>query len=204
MSPGRGRRKLSEEEAVLWHRVGKTVTPLRDRPLSLPPVSQHEAEREFAAAMQEGKPRAPKKPAAAGDIKSPITHHPRPPAPKRQPKPEPVIDRPTTRKIAKGRIAIDASVDLHAMTQDQAHDRLYVFLADQRARGARHVLVVTGKGRSLGSEGVLKRMVPVWLSSPRFAELVSGYASASRHHGGEGAIYVRLRRLARADGSIRP
>jgi len=203
MSSGRGRRKLSEEEAVLWHRVGKTVTPLRDRPLSLPPVSQEEAEREFVAAMQQGKPRSPKK-AADSDIKSPVVHHPRPPAPKRQPKPEPVIDRPTTRKIAKGRISIDASVDLHAMTQDQAHDRLYFFLADQRARGARHVLVVTGKGRSLGSEGVLKRMVPVWLSSARFAELVSGYASASRHHGGEGAIYVRLRRLARADGSIRP
>lgn len=204
MSSGRGRRRLSDEEAVLWHRVGKTVTPLRDRPLSLPPMSQEEAEREFVAAMQEGKPKPRTKSVSDGDIKSPIVHHPRPPAPKRQPKPEPVIDRPTTKKIAKGRIAIDASVDLHAMTQDQAHDRLYVFLADQRARGARHVLVVTGKGRSLGSEGVLKRMVPVWLSSPRFSELVSGYASASRHHGGEGAIYVRLRRLARADGSIRP
>ena len=203
MSSGRGRRKLSEEEAVLWHRVGKTVTPLRDRPLSLPPVSQEEAEREFVTAMQQGKPKPPKT-AVGADIKSPIAHHPRPPAPKRQPKPEPLIDRPTTRKIAKGRISIDASVDLHAMTQDQAHDRLYFFLADQRARDARHVLVVTGKGRSLGSEGVLKRMVPVWLSSPRFAELVSGYASASRHHGGEGAIYVRLRRLARADGSMRP
>ena len=204
MSSGRRHRKLSEEDAVLWRRVGKTVTPLRDRPLSLPTISQEEAEREFAAAMQEGNPRPAKKAGVAGDIKSPIAHHPLPPAPKRKPQPEPVIDRPTTRKIAKGRIAIDARVDLHAMTQDQAHDRLYVFLADQRARGARHVLVVTGKGRSLGSEGVLKRMVPVWLSSPRFAELVSGYVSASRHHGGEGAIYVRLRRLARADGSFRP
>ena len=204
MSSGRRHRKLSEEDAVLWRRVGKTVTPLRDRPLSLPTISQEEAEREFAAAMQEGNPRPAKKAGVAGDIKSPIAHHPLPPAPKRKPQPEPVIDRPTTRKMAKGRIAIDARVDLHAMTQDQAHDRLYVFLADQRARGARHVLVVTGKGRSLGSEGVLKRMVPVWLSSPRFAELVSGYASASRHHGGEGAIYVRLRRLARADGSFRP
>lgn len=204
MSSKRGRRKLSEEEAILWHRVGRTVTPLRDRPLALNGIAQEAAEREFLEAMQEARPKTQAKPAADGDIRSPIAHHRQPPAPKQPPTPNPAIDRPTTRKIAKGRIAIDARIDLHAMTQDQAHDRLYTFLADQRSRGARHVLVVTGKGRSLGSEGVLKRMVPVWLAGPRFAGLVSGYASASRHHGGEGAIYIRLRRLARADGSIRP
>ena len=86
------------------------------------------------------------------------------------------------------------------MTQDIAHDRLYASLLDARAYGARHVLVVTGKGASLGSEGVLKRMVPVWLDNPRFSALVSGYASASRHHGGEGAIYIRLRKQATETG----
>ena len=203
MSTRRGRRNLTEDEAILWHRVGRTVTPLRDRSLSLPPLSPEEAEREFREAMQADKPKPKVNGDIDSDIRSPIGHARRPPPPKQPPRPEPVIDRPTTRKIAKGRIAIDSRIDLHAMTQHQAHDRLYAFLADQRSRGARHVLVVTGKGRSIGSEGVLKRMVPVWLESPRFAELVSGYASAGRQHGGEGAIYVRLRRLARADGSMR-
>ena len=193
------RHRLSEEETILWHRVGRTVTPLRDRPV-VSPSAPEDAAREFAAAMNTEKLKPAKAP--AGDIKSPVSHtHQPPPTPR--PSAEPRIDRPTTRKIAKGRIAIDARIDLHAMTQDQAHDRLYAFLADTRSQGCRHVLVVTGKGRSLGSEGILKRMVPVWLNSPRFSGLVSGYSSASRQHGGEGAIYIRLRKLARADGSLR-
>ena len=201
MSKKGHRRKLSEEETILWHRVRRTVTPLRDRAMVLP-AAVEDPEREFLDAMKGGKP-LKKNAAIATDIKSPVPHgHLPPPAPR--PRPEPHIDRPTTRKLAKGRIAIDARIDLHAMTQDVAYDRLYAFLADQRSRGARHVLVVTGKGRSLGSEGVLKRMVPVWLNSARFAGLVSGYSLASRQHGGEGAIYVRLRKLARPDGSVRP
>lgn len=196
------RRKLSDEETILWHRVGRTVTPLGDRPL-VPPVAVEDADREFREAMNGKRPAAKPETRETG-IRSPFAHDRAPPAPKPKPRVEPHIDRPTTRKLAKGRIAIDAKIDLHAMTQNLAYDRLYAFLADQRSRGARHVLVVTGKGRSLGSEGVLKRMVPVWLNSARFSGLVSGYSSASRHHGGEGAIYVRLRKLARSDGSVRP
>jgi len=195
------RRKLSEDETILWHRVGRTVTPLRDRSL-VPPAAIEDAEREFREAMNGKKP-ARDHPVQETDIRSPFAHDRAPPSPKPKPRVEPHIDRPTARKLSKGRIAIDATIDLHALTQDLAYDRLYTFLADQRSRGARHVLVVTGKGRSLGSEGVLKRMVPVWLNSARFAGLVSGYSSASRHHGGEGAIYVRLRKLARPDGSVR-
>lgn len=200
MSSKRNRRHLSEEEAVLWHRVGRTVTPLRDRPLAFPTLSPETAKRDFLDAMEEDRPKH-REQSTPADISAALRQPP-PPAPKRAP--DPAIDRPTTRKIAKGRISIDARIDLHAMTQDQAHDRLYAFLADARTSGLRHVLVVTGKGRSLGSEGVLKRMLPIWLAAPRFSALVSGYASASRQHGGEGALYIRLRRMARPDGSYRP
>ncbi|GAB4361441.1 MAG: Smr/MutS family protein [Oricola sp.] len=194
------RRRLSEEEVILWHRVGRTVTPLRERPVVPPAIG--DADRELRHAMENGAPAA-ERPGQDSDIRSPLVHRRVPPASKPKPRVEPHIDRPTARKLARGRIAIDARMDLHEMTQDVAYDRLYAFLADQRSRGARHVLVVTGKGRSPGSEGVLKRMVPVWLNSDRFARLVSGYSSASRRHGGEGAIYVRLRKLARSDGSVR-
>lgn len=201
MSTKRQRRGLSEEEKILWHRVGRTVTPLQGRIAALP-AGIEASEREFLEAMAAGEKPGPK---AAKTAPGPgFAEGAKPPSFRREPRPEPHIDRPTTKKLAKGRLSIDARIDLHAMTQDQAHDRLYVFLADARSRGARHVLVVTGKGRSLGSEGVLKRMVPIWLGSARFAGLVSGYASASRHHGGEGAIYIRLRRLARPDGSVEP
>ena len=98
----------------------------------------------------------------------------------------------------------DARIDLHGMTQDAAYRRLHRFLETARADGARMVLVITGKGGPAepGSHGtgrgVLRRAVPEWLRSPAYTPLVSGYHSAGPRHGGEGALYVRLR------GSTRP
>ena len=82
------------------------------------------------------------------------------------------------------------------MTQDEAHSQLHRFLIQARARDCRHVLVITGKGRSPASEGVLRRMLPIWLSREPFAALVSGVRPAARGHGGDGAFYVRLRKPA--------
>ncbi|WP_421855814.1 Smr/MutS family protein [Oricola sp.] len=200
MNSRKNKRLLSEEEEILWHQVKRTVTPLStNRPkldAVMPTITDPVPEKSGTTPKPAGKKKA--------GIAS-ASYDPRhQPPPVRQDPIRPAIDRTTTRKISKGRIAIDASIDLHEMTQAVAHDRLYTFLADCRSRGLRHVLVVTGKGRSLGSEGALKRMVPIWLNGGRFAELVSGFASAGRRHGGEGAIYVRLRKLAKADGSFRP
>lgn len=117
------------------------------------------------------------------------------------------IDRPTIRKIAKGRLEIQARIDLHGMRQREAHDLLYGFLADAWHRGLRFVLVITGKGTSLGSDGVLKQAVPQWFSTPLFRLYVSAYEDAVRHHGGQGALYVRLRKTPAeklAEGSLLP
>ncbi|MFP3787233.1 Smr/MutS family protein, partial [Burkholderia sp. SIMBA_024] len=80
------------------------------------------------------------------------------------------------------------------LTQGEAHGLLYGFLVSAHARGLRHVMVITGKGRSFGSEGILRQAVPHWFSTPLFRLLVSAYEDAARHHGGHGALYVRLRR----------
>ncbi len=98
-----------------------------------------------------------------------------------------------TRRVARGKEAIDARLDLHGLTQAQAHSALLRFLRNAHARDARLVLVITGKGR--GDEpGVLKRQVPQWLGLPEFRSLVVGFEDARIAHGGEGALYVRLRR----------
>ncbi|MEM1376958.1 MAG: Smr/MutS family protein [Pseudomonadota bacterium] len=104
------------------------------------------------------------------------------------------IERPTHRKLAKGRLPIDARLDLHNLTQDQAHQRLLSFLGEAMQRGHRHVLVITGKGMSQNSQGILKKMLPVWLATPPFTHMVSGLKHASRDHGGEGAWYIRLKK----------
>lgn len=98
-------------------------------------------------------------------------------------------------RVARGRAAIDGRLDLHGLTQGEAHAALLRFLRAAVSRGARLVLVITGKGaRGDGERGVLKRQVPQWLSLPEFRALIVGYEDAHVAHGGEGALYVRVRR----------
>jgi len=101
-------------------------------------------------------------------------------------------------RVARGRDQIDARIDLHGMTQLQAHAALLRFLSRAQRDDARIALIVTGKGssgRDAASErGVLKRQVPMWLALPEFRSLVVGFEDAHLGHGGEGALYVRLRR----------
>ena len=97
-------------------------------------------------------------------------------------------------KLSRGRSEIDARIDLHGMTQARAHRALSGFLQQAHHDGLTFVLVITGKGRSGGESGVLRRQVPEWLSLPEFRSLVVGFEEAGIGHGGEGALYVRIRR----------
>jgi DNA-nicking Smr family endonuclease len=102
--------------------------------------------------------------------------------------------------LARGRDAIDARIDLHGMTQTEAHHALASFLRRAQSDGARTVLVVTGKGAGKNgrddyvARGVLRRQVPLWLGLPEFRPLIVGFDEAHASHGGQGALYVRLRR----------
>lgn len=102
------------------------------------------------------------------------------------------LDRRTSQRLRRGRFTIDASFDLHGHDQSSAHRALLGFLTHARSHGARHVLVVTGRGGPEG--GVLRRAVPRWLDEPAFARHVVGHGEAGPRHGGAGALYVVLRR----------
>lgn len=97
-------------------------------------------------------------------------------------------------KLSRGRSEIEARLDLHGMTQIRAHRALTGFLHRAHHDGLTFVLVITGKGRSGGESGVLRRQVPEWLSLPEFRGFVVGFEEAHIGHGGEGALYVRIRR----------
>lgn len=98
-------------------------------------------------------------------------------------------------RVARGKEAIDGSLDLHGLTQSEAHAALLRFLRAATTRDARLVLVITGKGgRGEGERGVLRRHVPQWLSMPEFRAFIVGFEEAHIAHGGEGALYVRVRR----------
>jgi DNA-nicking Smr family endonuclease len=113
------------------------------------------------------------------------------------------LDGNTAEKLKRGKIPPGARIDLHGMTEAGAHDALLAFLNRAQKRGLRLVLVVTGignPGRAEDAEwmrvshGVLKTMVPRWLKEKKFAALIVGSGPAHRRHGGDGALYVYLRK----------
>jgi len=104
------------------------------------------------------------------------------------------LGRRLRKRVARGSQSIDGRLDLHGLTQAEAHDALARFLRAAQARGAGIVLVITGKGDAHGERGVLKRQVPMWLRLPELRGMIVGFEPAGIGHGGEGALYVRLRR----------
>jgi Uncharacterized protein conserved in bacteria len=105
------------------------------------------------------------------------------------------LDGATKRKLEKGEIAPAAKLDLHGLTEAAAHGTLLTFLAAAHRRGDRLVLIVTGKGEA--GHGVLKQMVPRWLDEAPMAKLIADKRWAHKRHGGEGALYVYLRKPGR-------
>lgn len=166
-------REPNESESDLWRRATGDVRPL-DRAGAPAPEADPE-------------PRAParRRPAA-------------PPQPPQRAAPElrhgdsPGVDRRTADNLRRGKLAIEARIDLHGMTQIEAHRALNAFIVGQQEAGRRCVLVVTGKGREGG--GVLRAAAPQWLNAPELRPRVLTFAYAQPRDGGEGALYILLRR----------
>jgi DNA-nicking Smr family endonuclease len=107
------------------------------------------------------------------------------------------IDRANAERLKRGKREIEARLDLHGMTQAEAHRALAGFIRSSRAAGRRCVLVITGRGSVKGADGgggVLKSAVPRWLDEPEFRPHLLAIATAQPRDGGSGALYVMLRR----------
>ena len=178
------RRLLSYDERVLWTMVTKSIDPMHG---ALPEVAAEDSQTPGPAKPSRAKGVSGAPPVAAPPVKRPPPLTP--------------LGRRARQRVARGRDAIDARFDLHGLTQAEAHAALTRFLRSASARGARLVLIITGKGRTGDSErGVLRRQVPHWLALPELREFVIGFEEAHLAHGGEGALYVRLRRQRGSGG----
>jgi DNA-nicking Smr family endonuclease len=162
-------------ERALWQRAMRGVKPLAPRPEPAPvPAPGKPAE----------KPAAPRQAAT--------------PTPAEAPLPPPGIDRfagydkANADRLRRGKHPVEARLDLHGMTQDEAHHALAAFIRSARVGGKRCVLVITGRGRLGG--GVLRAAVPRWLDEPEFRPHLLAIATAQPRDGGAGALYVMLRR----------
>ena len=193
--PSRGR-SLRSDELQLWKKVTETVVPSDERSI---------IDESFESMMrQHNLPQVPR-PAEApqGTVSSSDVVRPslRPHTPAMA-----TFDSRKARQISRGHVTIDAVLDLHGFRQDEAYSALKRFLVQSQASGARYVTVITGKGRSTTASdygsgvpevGVLRRVVRAWLEDADFRSLVVSYTTAPRNHGGEGALFVHVRRANR-------
>ncbi|MFA7431875.1 MAG: Smr/MutS family protein [Rhodospirillaceae bacterium] len=199
----RSRRALSADEDRLWRLVTKSAVPLDEHARALFLESLADDEDGEAPAP----PTAPPPPAVAKPAQAPAWPLPEfavgqkataPPVQVRTVLPglehgeSPGVDKRTAQRFKRGRMEIDATIDLHGMTQEAAHIALNRFVTNGAATGKRCLLVITGKGTR--GEGVLRRAVPRWLNDERLRGLILSYSHAQPHHGGQGALYVLLKR----------
>jgi DNA-nicking Smr family endonuclease len=125
-------------------------------------------------------------------IPPPSVEPPQAPPPAAQPWSQKPLEPGRLRRLARGREGPQPSLDLHGLTQDSARQALTRFLLTAQADGRRAAVVVTGRG--VQGDGVLRRRAPEWLAEPHLRDVVAGVADAHRRHGGDGALYVALKR----------
>ena len=207
--PGKRGARLSPEERALWEHTASSLQPIKGKKGRVHAALEDAEDRaDLAAGKREIAKAAPKKPPAAPRSPPATAKVTLPP-----PAPAPIaLERRKARKLSSGRIEIDGRIDLHGMRQSEAHDALRRFLKRGYAEGKRWVLVITGKGapartaqderaeREGFERGVLRRNVPRWLAEPELAGIVIGFATTAVNHGGEGALYVHLRKRGARPG----
>ncbi|MEK9672086.1 MAG: Smr/MutS family protein [Rhodospirillaceae bacterium] len=177
-------RKNHDDDAALWAQLTDGVTPLpgrrqkTDAPLP-PPV----------------KPKALKRARPAQPLPTPLPALPPSAAAELTHGRAPGLDRRTQTNLRRGKLDVEGKIDLHGLTQTEAHRALIAFLTNARNQGKRAVIVVTGKGlKETGEVGVLRKAVPGWLNAPPLKPMIHAFDYAARQHGGEGALYVLLKR----------
>jgi DNA-nicking Smr family endonuclease len=191
------KRDLQDDERALWDEVMRDVRRLRGAKASKAKPDKKRVGRVLRDPPALPAPARPPVPAAAPTSK-----------PKKATAPAFGIDGATAERLKRGKVEPDATLDLHGMTQERAHERLVSFIRRAHEHGFRCILVVTGKGAprpareataafvmpERSNAGVLRAMVPRWLEEDALRALVVGVQGAHQRHGGAGAIYVYLRR----------
>ena len=193
------RRKPTEAELILWQHVAQTARPLAPRRRKKL-AGDADSIVEKAA---EKKPAPPgKRPKTKAVVAVQPAEQPHVALPKVHDLSHGVtvgIDRRQADRFRQGRLEIDGKVDLHGRTQAEAHDALHAFIHRAHRAGKRCLLVITGKGgvKTLGGEatrGILRQSVPRWLNEPGLRRFILAFDHARPQHGGEGALYVLLKR----------
>lgn len=192
------KRTLAPDEAALWKRVIATVTPLAKAKAKVTTVEPPLPAREGVGANGKAAnpapvARVPKESPRRTDART----HPQP-IPKREGL-DATLDGSWDRRLSRGLISPESSIDLHGHSLSGAYDRLDHGLDHAIRRGDRVLLLITGKAPRPESErpharGAIRAAVGDWLASSRHAGRIAAVRAAHPRHGGSGALYIILRR----------
>lgn len=211
MAKRRSHRNPGLSDWHLWSEVTRSVSPLPGRPVRVIPPAVESGEAPQAAQSNSNKPRRRAGDGGALFHNAPKTSTPagwqpgaasRPSQKSFGPDPSGIEPR-MHRRLRRGQLPIDGTIDLHGMHQPQARSALHRFILARLEQGDRTLLVITGKGLKksghgrISEHGVLRHMLPVWLSEPALSPYIAGWQVSAQQHGGEGAYYVRLKAPAR-------
>jgi DNA-nicking Smr family endonuclease len=193
------RRKPTEAELILWQHVAQTAKPLA-------PKRRKKQAKDADPIVEKAAEKKPAPPGKRVKTKAVVAVQPAAPPHVALPKVHDLshgvtvgIDRRQADRFRQGRLEIDGKIDLHGRTQAEAHDALHAFVHRAHRAGKRCLLVITGKGgvKTLGAEatkGILRQAVPRWLNEPGLRRFILAFDHARPQHGGEGALYVLLKR----------
>lgn len=198
--------RKSDEDRALWAAVTATVRPLDDRPRAALGLDDHgEREEDAPSPKHRADPKRQERQAlarerilrAAAEAAAQGRAAPRAgtAAPPLSAGESPGLDRRTASRLRRGKLSIDGRLDLHGMSREAAQTALMDFILAAEAAGKRCVVVVTGKGR-----GILKESVPHWLNLPPLRQRIIAFDTTRPEHGGDGALYVLLKRRRDRDG----
>ena len=213
-------RALGSEERALWNRVAATVTPLRHHRPPPAPAAPHAAAATPPQAHRTGPVEGPRKQRPPTGTTPGLASAPAPaPVPAPTPAPTPAMIRARARaaardggldghwerRLRRGEVRPDVSIDLHGHTLAVAHRAVDAALSTALAQGGRVVLIVAGRQRPDAHgpaptpdgprpRGAIRAALPGWLGSGPFADHIAAIRPAHAAHGGGGAVYVILRR----------
>jgi len=181
------RNKPGPDDTSLWKAVTRDVKPIKRKP-----AAKSRPEPAKAASQPTPKKTGAMAPARPVAVK-PAIQPTRPPRELTHGRASD-IDKRSLERLRRGQMPIEAEIDLHGHTLEAAHRVLNAFIAGHAAAGRRCVRVITGKGSFREGGGVLKTAVPRWLNEPPLQDSILAFSHARRDDGGEGALYVLLRR----------
>ncbi len=176
--------KLNDEDLELWYYVSQSVEPLPGKEAITPPIIKQTEN-------------SPKETVSIEDLEKLVAQTQKPN--KSKTKYDYIkhgtmsgVDKSTAKRLTGGKFHVEAQLDLHGKTQDEALHLLRNFINNSHSSGKRNVLVITGKGNK--NDGILKNQVPRWLNNTGLRERIIMFSYAKPRHGGDGALYILLKK----------